>query len=323
MILTLVIGIVYARFYAVTPDKIMKTIIEENKDAVISVGIWQDGKEDKYIYTANGKEDFVPYTYQIGSITKTFTGAMMAYEEARGKIDMAEGDPSFDLLVTHRSGFSDEWEQKILVDPDLTFSRADMYALAGSMTVTEGIFEYSNFGSAFAGTMAAEIYGRDKKLKNISYQDAMNDFIASEIGLNGTKIGGSGDFKYNYKWKNQDEMMAAGSITSNITDLLKYGECYLSDEKKYGYLKNAVRARTNVDGQYDIGMFWLIDRSSGLIWHNGEIEIDDENGKSVGYQSFIGILPQKNKVVVILSNAVCNADDGTAYTDILGYLLMQ
>lgn len=118
-------------------------------------------------------------------------------------------------------------------------------------------------------------------------------------------------------------MMGAGSITSNVSDLLKYGVCYLNDEKKYDYLKNAVRERANIDDQYDIGMFWLIDRSSGLIWHNGEIEIEDENGKSVGYQSFIGILPQKNKIVVVLSNAVCNADDGTAYTDILGYLLME
>lgn len=37
-----------------------------------------------------GKEEFVPYAYQIGSITKTFTGAMIAYEEARGKIDMMQ-----------------------------------------------------------------------------------------------------------------------------------------------------------------------------------------------------------------------------------------
>lgn len=106
MLLVLVMGIVYIvyiRLYEVTPEKVMKTIIEENKDAVISVGIWQDGKEDKYIYTVNGKEEFVLYAYQIGSITKTFTGAMIAYEEARGKIDMMQGNPSFDSLVTHRS----------------------------------------------------------------------------------------------------------------------------------------------------------------------------------------------------------------------------
>ena len=54
----------------------------------------------------------------------------------------------------------------------------------------------------------------------------MNDFIAKVFCLNDTKVGGYGDFKYNYEWKNQDEMMGAGSITSNVSDLLKYGVCY-------------------------------------------------------------------------------------------------
>lgn len=306
-----------------TPDKIMEEIVKQNKDAVISVGIWQNGKEEKYLYTAQGRQEFIPYTYQIGSITKTFTGAMIAYEEAKGNLDLMEGDPSLDRLVTHKSGFSDEWEREIMVHPDRSFSREDMYAFAEKAERTEGTFEYSNFGSALAGTRVAEIYGREKHLQSTSYQDTMNDFIANELGLHGTKVGGIGDFKNNYIWQEQDEMMGDGAISSNVPALLKYGQLYLSDDEKYAYLKNAVTKRTDLDSQYDIGMFWIIERESGLIWHNGEIDMDDENGKSVGYQSFIGISPKDNKVVVILSNAICNADDETAYTDIMGYLMMQ
>lgn len=325
-LLLLIVGGIYmihSRFSAMTPDEIMEKIVKQNENAIISVGIWQDGKEEKYLYTAHGREDFVPYTYQIGSITKTFTGAMIAYEEAKGNIDLMEGDPSLDLLVTHKSGFSDEWEQEIMIHPEKSFSREDMYAFAEKVERKEGTFEYSNFGSALAGTIVAEIYGNDKNLESTSYQDAMNDFIVKELGLEDTKVGGLGDFKNNYKWNAQDEMLGDGAITSNVSDLLKYGQLYLSDEERYDYLKNAVKARTDIDSQFDIGMFWIIERSSGLIWHNGEIDMEDENEKSVGYQSFIGISPKDNKVVVILSNTICNTDDETAYTDIMGYLIAE
>lgn len=32
---------------------------------------------------------------------------------------------------------------------------------------------------------------------------------------------------------------------------------------------------------------------------------------------------KKNRVVVVLSNAICNDSEDTAYTDYLGYILMQ
>ena len=57
-------------------------------------------------------------------------------------------------------------------------------------------------------------------------------------------------------------MMADGAITSNVSDLLKYGRMYLDDRGKYSYLKKAVDVRSNVDESYDIGMFWLIDKKA-------------------------------------------------------------
>lgn len=186
------------------PEDIMRHIVETNRDTILSVGIWQDGSEEKYLYTVNGKQEFVPYTYQIGSITKTFTGAMIAYEEEKGKISLEEGEPPLELLVTHRSGYSDQWERAISGNPEKSFSREDMYEIARVNKWKKSDFEYSNFGSALAGTMVAEVYG-----------------------------------------------------------------------------------------------------------------------KEVVYQCFIGISPEKNKVVVVLSNGICNDKSETAYTDLLGYLLLS
>lgn len=306
-----------------TTDDIFKEIVRRNPDAVISVGIWQNEQEEKYIYTVDGKEAFFPYMYQIGSITKTFTGAMIAYEENLGELVLSDGYPSMKRLVTHKSGLADQWEQELLINPEKTFKRDEMYAMTDALKLAESGFLYSNFGSALAGTRAAEIYGEHYRRENISYQEAMNDFLVRELGLEETKVGGYGAFPDNWEWHEQDEMMAAGAIISNVPDLLKYGQRYLDKGERYFYLKSAISKQDSVDDDYDIGFFWLIDRESGIIWHNGELAMDSEGCTEVGYQSFIGISPQKDKVVVILSNSICNAEDGTAYTDILGYLLME
>lgn len=226
------------------PEDIMRHIVETNRDTILSVGIWQDGSEEKYLYTVNGKQEFVPYTYQIGSITKTFTGAMIAYEEEKG-------------------------------------------------------------------------------LEDTSYQNAMNHFIQNELNREHTKVGGVGDFADNWIWHDHDEMMGDGAITSNLTDVLEYGKRYLEKDASYAYLKRAIKGRAGVDDDYDIGMFWIIGKGNGIIWHNGEISMEREDGKEVGYQCFIGISPEKNKVVVVLSNGICNDKSETAYTDLLGYLLLS
>lgn len=248
---------------------------------------------------------------------------MIAYEEEKGKISLEEGEPPLELLVTHRSGYSDQWERAISDNPEKCFSREDMYEMARVNKWKKSDFEYSNFGSALAGTMVAKVYGKEKGLEDTSYQNAMNHFIQNELNLEHTKVGGIGDFADNWIWNDHDEMLGDGAITSNLTDVLEYGKRYLEKDASYAYLKRAIKGRASVDDDYDIGMFWIIGKENGFIWHNGEISMEGEDGEEVGYQCFIGISPEKNKVVVVLSNGICNDKSETAYTDILGYLLLS
>lgn len=314
----------YSLLAPTDPEDIMEEIVGQNPDAVISVGIWEKGQEEKYIYTAEGKQDYKAYTYQIGSITKTFTGAMAAYEEARGNLELSEGEPSLKLLMTHKSGLSDQWEQLVADDHEKSFSREEMESItADADRKKEGKFIYSNFGSGLAGTRVAQVYAADKSLADDSYQGAMEHFLKEELGLENTSVGGSGDFKYNFPWQDHDEMLGDGSMTSNVEDMLNYGRLYLADDSRYAYLKKAATPISDVDEDYDIAMFWIIEKETGIIWHNGEIEMDGPGGYAVGYQCFLGINPESEKVVVVLSNAICNGDKDTAYTDLLGYLLVS
>lgn len=317
------IGLYYQQKNIPGVEEIVDEIVSTNPDAVVSIGIWQDGQEEKYSYTAEGRKESVLYRYQIGSITKTFTGAMLAYEEAGKSVDLSEGKPSLEQLVTHRSGLADQWEQELALDPGRSFGREELYALAEALSQNGADFRYSNLGSAVAGTRAAEIYGRINGMEDCSYQEAMSHFIRNVLELKSTEVGGEGDFSHNWEWQEHDEMMAAGAITSDVPDLLKYGQLYLDNGEEKSYLRRTVTSRAKVDEDYDIGMFWMIDRENDVIWHNGELAMDGEDGREVGYQSFLGISPKRRKIVVVLSNVIAERRDGTACTDLLGYLLME
>ena len=306
------------------PAEIMEYIVEEKPDAVISVGIWDNGKEEKYVYDAGGKQEYEEYQYQIGSITKTFTGAMLAREEQLGSIELSAGNPALEQLVTHRSGLREQWEKALSENPDITFTRDELMQIAGKEASDgDNEFYYSNLGSAAAGTMAADVYAEEQGIIDSTYQNCMNYFLKNELALENSKVGTCGDFENNWDWKSGDEMMAAGGITSNISDLLQYGKLYLSENKEHAYLRNAIEPLAEVDEDYSIGYFWLIDKNTGIVWHNGEVAMDGENGEETGYQSFIGISPESSRVVAILSNVILNDKDDTAYVDMLGYLLLQ
>lgn len=321
-------------FQKTTSEDVLEMIVEDNPDAVISVGIWDDGKEELYLYTKDGKQDFVKYKYQIGSVTKTFTGAMLAkqvYDEKMSLDDHIDKflpindtayNPELRKLITHKSGLSTEWEDVLAESDDIfsvKFTREDMVNVLNESKLEDKQydFEYSNYGSALVGTATANYIDENK-----TYQDIMNDFINNELELTETKVGGNGNFTYNYKWNDGDEMLGDGAIVSTVPDLLKYGRMYLSDDEKYNFLDLASTPLDNKDKDYDIGFFWMVDKESGMVWHNGEVAFDGPDGDEVGYMSFIGIDKNKNKVVVVLYNGISNYDD-TAMTDLLGYLLME
>ena len=59
-------------------QEILEYTTKDNADAVITVGIVKDGQISYKVYGENGKE--LPaelHTYEIGSLTKTFTAALI------------------------------------------------------------------------------------------------------------------------------------------------------------------------------------------------------------------------------------------------------
>ena len=162
--------------------------------------------------------------------------------------------------------------------------------------------------------MAAEIEQK-------TYEEAMNAYISQDLGLQNTKVGGKGDLDNYWDWKSGDEMMGAGAILSNVTDLLEYGRMHMQEELSHLSLTHEPLSQFTED--YDCGYFWLIDKENDMIWHNGELAMENDNGEEVGFQAFLGFSKSSNRVVVVLSNMIAYDEDENAYADLLGYQLME
>ena len=298
---------------------------KDNPDAVISVGIIRDGKTSFTVYGENGKE-LAPelHTYEIGSITKTFTAALIEKAILEGKVGIDDpinmylplpaGNhyPKVRQLLTHTSGYRGYYLERPMMD-NILGGGNDYLGITREMVLSRVAkldlnqenygFSYSNFGYAVLGLVLESVYGTD-------YMTLLNDFTQNDLGLADTCISlQKGDLGNYWEWNADDAYLAAGAITSNMEDMLRYAKLQLEAESQTitditgPFAKCHERLETidastsdnkmldiNMDG---IGMAWIIDDENGFIWHNGATS---------QYNSYLGFDPETGTAVVILSN---------------------
>ncbi|MCL1912548.1 MAG: beta-lactamase family protein [Eubacteriaceae bacterium] len=300
----LFVGFVYFRI-----DRISKMSFEEmvsfaakKEQTKITVGIVQNGK---MIYTVYGKEGReLPQTehvYEIASITKTFTAALLfkAIDEGKAKLD-DNIDKYLDLpdksyyptlrrLVTHTSGYVPEYSGD---------SKEQVLARIGQVSLKDRdySFNYSNFGFAVVGLVLEAIYGED-------YEVLINNYVKDEFGLLNTKVNdGSGDLGNYQVEKSNSGQKPAGSLTSTITDLMLYAKMQLEGTPKYlsqmhepiveikAGMRESKKLNTRINA---MGASWLIDTTNNIAWHDGTM------GK---YNSYIGFDKGRQIAVIVLIN---------------------
>ncbi|WP_343208695.1 serine hydrolase [Anaerolentibacter hominis] len=290
---------------------------KNNRNAVITVGIIKNGEMSYKVYGKDGKE--LPaqlHTYEIGSLTKTFTAALINKAIDDGKISLdctidhylpLSNDnkyPTIQELLTHSSGYKGYYfEYPMAVN--FLLGRNDFYGITKEMAIDkanalsmdreEYDFTYSNYGYAVLGLVLESVYNTD-------YVNLLNDFAQNELGLTATKISdGNGDLGNYWDWKTSDAYLPAGAVTSNISDMLSYAQMQLDCNPYFAEchkgLKsiNASAERNKSMGIHmdGIGMSWIIDSENDIIWHNGG---------TGDYNSYLGFRPGTGTAVVVLSN---------------------
>ena len=290
---------------------------KNNPDAVITVGIIKGGQISDKVYGENGKE--VPaelHTYEIGSLTKTFTAALINKAITSGEIKIDDtidnylplpaGNeyPTIKELLTHTSGYKAYYFERPMI-ANYFNRRNDFYGITKEMVLGKAGelsmnsenygFVYSNYGYAVLGLVLEEIYGTD-------YTTLINDFVQNELGLTDTKIcDKSGDLGNYWDWEEDDAYLPAGAITSNISNMLLYAQMQLENNPYFAECHNSLKTINASTKEYkvmginmdEIGMSWVIDNENGVIWHNGG---------TGDYNSYLGFNVETGMAVVVLSN---------------------
>lgn len=260
--------------------------------------------------------------FEIGSITKTFTGLLLAQMAVQGKLDLR--DPVRDLLpprisaaptgveitlldlATHHSGLPRMPDNAGPGDQRETYTNyrsSDLFDFIKRHGLAKPIntdFLYSNLGFAVLG---AALTNR----AHSGYPELLHREITGPLGMKDTVIslspeqlgrlmqGHGGQRLPTPRW-DLEAFASAGGIRSTAGDMLTYLEAQLHPERTS--LRRALtlsqRFRNYVSGDVRIALAWMYDADTGIYEHGGA---------TGGFSSFACFDPHRDFAAVGFINA--------------------
>lgn len=258
--------------------------------------------------------------YEIGSVTKTFTGSLYAIALERGEVKTdstlgellgvtgAAASVTLEELATQHSGLP-----RLPLSPSMllhsmiaNFSGADPYtddldgliAEASKASVDEEKpFLYSNFGMALLGHALAAA-------ANTDYSSLVKERVLDELSLSHTfaptELPEGAPTGYGANGRPADAWTLAaygpaGSIRSTLSDMTTY---VVAQRDGTAPGVEATEPRREA-GESEIGYAWFTTDGS-IVWHNG---------MTGGFASFVGFDRESDRAVVILSNSAVSLDE--------------
>ena len=325
-----------------TIDPLVEPLLKPKKAVGLVVGVRQSGQSRVYGYgkvetPAGDRAPDGKTLFEIGSITKTITGILLAEAVARGEVKFddaitkhlpadliwkphADGVPTLLDFATHRSGLPVQ-PPGIGVTALLAgragnpYSGYDRKALAATMaSLTPDApgqkSVYSNLGAGLLGHALVNAARAD------SFNELVRERIAKPLRMRDTTEAPDGEQRARLaRGHNADgvatdpwdfaSLGACGCLRSNADDLLRYAAANLGEEPSplTPTLLAAQQPRRDEGGERKVGLFWvrmpLPGRDDVLVWHNGG---------TGGYRTMLLLLPATKTAVVVL----CAADRGQA-----------
>jgi serine-type D-Ala-D-Ala carboxypeptidase/endopeptidase len=317
-------------------------------DAGVAIGVVDHGVKRVLAY-GTAKPDSI---FEIGSITKTFTGLILAQMVAQGKVTLDE--PVRELLpagtvtkptgteitlldlATQSSGLPrmpDNFDPADPANPYADYHAANLYAFLAKHGVVKPAttsFLYSNLGFGLLGQALSD---RAKT----SYPDLLRDEITEPLGMKDTVIALSPDQQKRFiaghdaghhpahAW-DLGALAGAGAIRSTAADMLIYLESNLHPDKiptqpgpkvaDSRTLSSAIAQshdlRADAVPGTRIALAWLCNTATGSYWHNGA---------TGGYSSYAVFNLKNDYAVIVLSNTSLGSTG--SFADLLAQHISQ
>lgn len=311
-------------------ERLARPFVEGGTVLGMVVGVHDDGEE--IIRGFGGGSPGKDTVYEIGSVSKVFTGVLLASLVRDGTVRLdqpvaellpegakVQGKITLGDLATHSSGLPRMPGNFAPADPrnpyaDYTPER--MLEFLGRVKPErapgEG-YEYSNLGAGLLGWALARKAGK-------SYDELLEERIAGPLGMKSTAVALTASMKERLapghdaagrpegNW-DLPAFAGAGGIRSTAADMMRFLKANLSPTPLDDALALAreVRYTPPEPGAERVGLLWHIS-PSGVLWHNGQ---------TGGYHSYAAVDVARKRAVVIL------ADTATGEVDVLGNDLLR
>lgn len=318
-------------------DSAIRAILQQRVDSGravgLVVGLIENGRRRVVAVgsAGNGRPVDGRTVFEIGSITKTFTAALLADMAARGDVRLdqpvAELLPAgtrvptrgraitLEDLSAQRSGLPrlpGNVAPKNAADPYADYGPAQLYAFLASYELPRDVgaqFEYSNLGVGLLGHALA-------RRARMDYDALVRERIAGPLGMRDTRAtptaeqaprvaAGHGETLHPAGAWQFDALAGAGVLRSTAEDMLRFLAANLGDGPApvVRALRETHRARGPAGGPAQIGLGWIMvpaPNGSLVHWHNGG---------TGGFRSIAAFDTAARRGVVVLSNAAVAPDD--------------
>ncbi|MEM9188148.1 MAG: serine hydrolase [Myxococcota bacterium] len=307
-------------------DTLAAELIAGEWTAAMVVGVLSDGERSFRSYgMLDGSAPDETTLFEIGSVTKTFTGLLLADETLRSELtletsvgellpdaSLADGVGQITLaeLSTHRSGLPRLPSNFTPADPQNPYADYTEDLLFGALETVELTpnpeYAYSNLGVGLLGTLIS-------RQAETSYEALLRDRVFGPLAMNDSTVtltdaqrsrlapGRDSELRPAPPWDFQ-ALAGAGAIRSSARDMLRYVEAYLTGEPASLHEALAVSVRPQAESPgLRLGLGWHISGDPETVWHNGE---------TGGYHSFVAFTPSRNVGVVVLSAGATSVVDG-------------
>ena len=264
--------------------------------------------------------------FEIGSITKVFTGVLLAQMVLAGEVRLEDPVEKFlppgvtvprrngieitlGHLAQHRSGLPrmpTNFRPADRHNPYADYTTERLYEFLSSYTLPRdpgARQEYSNVGLGLLGHVLA--LGARKP-----YEELQRERIWEPLGLRRTSItltpwgrehlalGHSASGRVVRNWDDLESLAAAGAIRSTANDLLEFVSANVhTDRGPLGPAMAFAQSKHSVEGSATRGyLTWWPAPVPGdtILWHNGG---------TAGYRTFLAFSPARKVGVVVLTNS--------------------
>ena len=319
-------------------DALVRRVMTGQNRAIV-VGIYDNGQARIIPMGAseapNGKLDGNT-VFEIGSITKVFTGTLLADMAARKIVSVDDSVAKYlptavrmpsrngraitllDLSTQH-SGLPRMPNNMLPVDPAnpyADYTPQQMYEFLSRHELQRDpgeSFEYSNLGVGLLGAALARRAG-------VSYEKLVTDQILDPLGMRNTRVvltaemraalarpyGPNGAPTLNW---DLPTLAGAGALRSTANDMLRFAAAALgapgTPAELASALAEAERPRRDISlgpMAAQIGLNWFTGRVGAIdiVWHNGG---------TGGYRAFLGLDKPRQRAVVVLTNSTVGVDE--------------